>query len=157
MESQIGNTSGIPKELKRLLTKKDPKYFGYLKLPPKLFCSYVWKPDYVVSWHRMLKAYDRRQNHICLFESKWGRFFNLWGQQQRKKYCVFWWWCGCSTEAISKNEGMVDNKPQEGLPSQELPKTPRDLLIDNIWDIEKGVSTRHSLSLFWNLWLLCLK
>jgi len=59
---------------------------------------------------------------------------------------------GCSMESILKNEGLVDNKPREGPPSQDLPKewwTLRDLPIENIiGDIEKGVSTRRSLSLF---------
>jgi len=69
MKFQMGNKSGFPKELKRLLTKKDPKSLGYLKHPQNCFVGMPWsQTTYVVSWQWMLKAYDGRQPNFSLWK-----------------------------------------------------------------------------------------
>ena len=58
-------------------------------------------------------------------------------------------------KASPRSEEVMSNTPQKGHSSQHnyLPKewrAPRDLSVDNIIkDIEKGLTTRHSLNLFY--------
>ena len=74
--------------------------------------------------------------------------------QKEGKVSIFYDDVGSPREAYLRSEEVVSNKPQEGPSSQHnyLPKewrAPKDFFIDNIIeDIEKGVTTRHSLNLF---------
>ena len=80
--------------------------------------------------------------------------FDKSNPQKEGKVSVFDDDVGSPREVFPRSEEVVINKPQEGPSSQHnyLPKewrAPKDFFIDNIIeDIEKGVTTRHSLNLF---------